>query len=119
MKYGLTASPEKPLLISASLPRSPLDSTPYDLKADGCLAVDLWKYKNSGKKAFLLPNGTVQLHHSVRHEHLYAVVCKKTGWNYLTKDYVPKRTEGDLARKEAIASGQTEKWRRWRPRTGM
>ena len=61
-----------------------------------CVAIDLWKYTNSGRKAFLLPNGTVRLHHAARQRDLYAAVCKQTGWDYIEKDFVENKPGGDI-----------------------
>ena len=44
----------------------------------------------------MLPNGTVRLHHPVQWEDLHAAVCKQTGWNYLTKEYVSRQETGDI-----------------------
>ena len=86
-KYGLVATPKAPLIVSAALPRSPLDSTPYNIKAEVCVAINLGNFANSGGQAFLLPNGTVRLHNQVRPDHLYAVVCRLSGWDYITEKY--------------------------------
>ena len=52
---GLWATEEEPLLLSASLPRSPLDVTPYDTMAEVCIAVQLGKYAGNGGPTYLLP----------------------------------------------------------------
>ena len=87
--YGLHASFQDPLEVSMTLPRSPSESTFYDIGAEVCLAINLLQFSNSGGQVVAYAkNQTAILYSQVRPGDFFAAVCKKTGWNYLTAEYV-------------------------------